>query len=196
MTCRAAAIGASPFIFNLFHSKSLELRSRRQDARTSKRIKTMAESKLQDAPHTANDAGNAARETMQRTTDTAREGFQRAGAEVHRIANRGLEMGSQTVDAYVEAGKRASAAISDVNKAVTETYNRNLADFDELSKQAVTCKTLQDYLDLQGNMLQKAQDNFSNMTRLYSLYFNAITKSMEPIAARIGYNAEQPMAAE
>lgn len=163
----------------------------------------MAESKLQDAPRataqnaerTANDAGNAARDTFQRTTDTAREGFQRAGAEANRMANRSLEIGSQTVDAYVEAGKRASAAISDVNKAVAETYNRNLADFDELSKQAVTCKTMQDFLDLQGTAMQKAQDNFSNMTRLYGLYINAITKSMEPIATRMGHNAEQATAA-
>ena len=159
----------------------------------------MADPKLQDntrtAERTASDAGNAARDTLQRTTDTAREGFQRAGAEVHRIANRGLEMGSQTVDAYVEAGKRASAAISDVNKAVSDTYNRSLADFDELSKQAVTCKTMQDYLDLQGSMLQKLQNSFSDMTRIYGLYFTAVTKSMEPLAARIGYTTEQ-MAAE
>jgi hypothetical protein len=149
----------------------------------------MADTKPQDVTNTA-------RETMQRTADTAREGFQRAGSEANRMANRGLEMSSQTMDAYVEAGKRASAAIADVNKAVSETYNRNLADFDELSKQAVTCKTMQDFIDLQSAAMQKLQDNFSNMTRLYGLYFSAVTKSMEPIAARIGYVAEQPMAAE
>ena len=121
--------------------------------------------------------------------DTAREGFQRVGSEANRMANQSMEMGSQTVDAYVEAGKRASAAISDVSKAVTESYSRSLADFDELSKQAVACKTMQDYLDLQGAMLQKTQDNIGSMTRLYGLYFGAITKSMEPLAARIGYTA-------
>jgi len=153
----------------------------------------MADPKLQDisrtTERTTSDAANTARDTMQRTAETAREGFQRAGSEAQRMADRGLEMGSQTVDAYVEAGKRASAAISDVNKAVSDTYNRSLADFDELSKQAVTCKTMQDYLDLQGNMLQKVQNNFSDMTRIYGLYFNAVTKSLEPLAARIGYTA-------
>lgn len=135
-----------------------------------------------------------ARETAQRTADTAREGLQRAGSEAQRLASRGLEAGSQTVDAYVEAGKRASAAIADVNKAVTESYNRSLADFDELSKQAVTCKTLQDYIDLQGAMMQKTQDNISSLTNLYNLYINAVTKSLEPLAARVGYAT--PVAAE
>jgi uncharacterized protein YaaN involved in tellurite resistance len=163
----------------------------------------MADPKLQDVTRSAaqtteraaSDTTNTVRDTMQRTADTAREGFQRAGSEANRMANRSLEMGSQAVEAYVEAGKRASAAINDVNKAVTETYSRNLADFDELSKQAVTCKTMQDYIDLQGVALQKMQDSFSNMTRIYGLYVNAVTKSIEPFAARIGYSTDQVAAA-
>jgi hypothetical protein len=129
---------------------------------------------MPDTPQPQNTAKRTAEAVTEATQDTA-----------NRLASRGLEFGTQTMEAYVEAGKRASAALGDVNKAVTESYSRSLSDYDALSKQALTVKTVQDFVDLQTAMVQKLQDNFSTMTHIYSLYINAVATSVQPIAEQV-----------
>lgn len=126
----------------------------------------------------------SARENAQRAADAGREGVRRATENASNIASRSLEVGNQALGAYVEAGKQAASALNDVNKAVTESYSRSLADYDELSKKALSCRTTQDVIDLQTTALQKMQDNINETARIYSLFIGAFTRSVEPIASR------------
>lgn len=130
-------------------------------------------------------AAEAATDTAREATSTGQEALRRAGEDASRIASRGLEYGSQAMEAYVEAGKRASSALGDVNRAVTEAYGKSLSDYDALSKQALTVKTVQDFVDLQSAMVQKLQDSFASMTQIYGLYINAVATSVQPIADQV-----------
>lgn len=130
---------------------------------------------------TAEKAQATAREGAERTIEAGREGFRKATADATRVANQGLEMGSQAIEAYVEAGRQAANALGDVNRAATDAYNRSLADFEELSRQALNCRTAQDLIELQSLAIQKMQDNFNDATKVYTLYFNAFAKSAQPI---------------
>lgn len=134
---------------------------------------------------------NSARENAQRAADAGREGVRQATENVSNMASRGLEMGNQAMGAYVEAGKQAASALGDVNKAMTESYSRSLADYDELSKKALNCRTTQDVIDLQTTALQKMQDNITETARIYSLFIGAFTRSVDPVANRGAQAAEK-----
>jgi hypothetical protein len=134
---------------------------------------------------------NSARENAQRAADAGREGVRQATENVSNMASRSLEMGNQAMGAYVEAGKQAASALGDVNKAMTESYSRSLADYDELSKKALSCRTTQDVIDLQTTALQKMQDNITETARIYSLFIGAFTRSVDPVANRAAQAADK-----
>ncbi len=127
----------------------------------------------------AEKAQAAARENAQRAANAGREGLRQASENATNIASRSLEMGNQAMGAYVEAGKQAASALGDVNKAMTEAYSRSLADYDELSKKALSCRSTQDVIDLQAAALQKMQDNINETARIYSLFIGAFTRTAE-----------------
>lgn len=139
----------------------------------------------------AEKAQAAARENAQRAANAGREGFRQASENATNIASRSLEMGNQALGAYVEAGKQAASALGDVNKAVTESYSRSLADYDELSKKALNCRTTQDLIDLQTTALQKMQDNINETARIYSLFIGAFTRTAESGVTRATQTAEK-----
>lgn len=136
---------------------------------------------MADAP---NDFPNRMKDSAEKAQDAARENAQRA-------ASRGLEMGSQAMGAYVEAGKQAASALGDVNKAMSEAYSRSLADYDELSKKALSCRNTQDVIDLQAAALKKMQDNINETARIYSLFIGAFTRSVQPVTDRAAQTATQ-----
>jgi hypothetical protein len=139
------------------------------------------------ADTTTKTAQNAAREAIDKTTETGSESLRRA----QRAANQGVEFGTQTMNAYVEAGKSASAAIGDVNRAVTDAYSRSLADFNALSQRALGVKTLQDMVELQASAMQQMQNNLTAMADIYGLFISGMTKTFEPVVSRAGDAASQ-----
>jgi hypothetical protein len=139
------------------------------------------------ADTTTKTAQNAARETIDKTTETGSESLRRA----QRAANQGVEFGTQTMNAYVEAGKSASAAIGDVNRAVTDAYSRSLADFNALSQRALGVKTLQDMVELQASAMQQMQNNLAAMADIYGLFISGMTKTFEPVVSRASDAASQ-----
>jgi len=139
------------------------------------------------ADTTTKTAQNAARETIDKTAETGSESLRRA----QRAANQGVEFGTQTMNAYVEAGKSASAAIGDVNRAVTDAYSRSLADFNALSQRALGVKTLQDMVELQASAMQQMQNNLAAMADIYGLFISGMTKTFEPVVSRASDAASQ-----
>lgn len=139
------------------------------------------------APKTAQNAGSAARETIDQATETGSESLRRA----ERAANQGVEFGTQTMNAYVEAGKSAQATMGDVNRAVTDAYSRSLADFNALSQRALGVKTLQDMVDLQASAMQQMQNNLTTMADIYGLFISGMTKTFEPVVSRATDAASQ-----
>jgi len=97
---------------------------------------------------------------------------------------------SQAVDAYIEAGKQASASITELNDAFTAAYKQSLSGYDELSRQALSCRSVEDILAFQGNALQKLQDHMQAMTKVYGLFANVFTRATKPIALSVSSNIE------
>ncbi len=139
------------------------------------------------ATKTAQTATSAARDTVDQAAQAGSEGVKRA----QRAASQGLEFGSQTVNAYVEAGKSASAAMNDVNRAVTDAYSRSLADYNALSQKALSVRTLQDVVELQASALQQAQNNLTAMADIYNLFVSSLTRTFEPAVSRASEAASQ-----
>ncbi len=139
------------------------------------------------ATKTAQTATSAARDTVDQAAQAGSEGVKRA----QRAASQGLEFGSQTVNAYVEAGKSASAAMNDVNRAVTDAYSRSLADYNALSQKALSVRTLQDVVELQASALQQAQNNLTAMADIYNLFVSSLTRTFEPVVSRASEAASQ-----
>ncbi len=130
---------------------------------------------------------SAARDTVNQATETGSENLRRA----QRAANQGVEFGTQTMNAYVEAGKSAQATIGDVNRAVTDAYSRSLADFNALSQRALGVKTLQDMVELQASAMQQMQNNMAAMADIYGLFISGMTKTFEPVVQRASDAASQ-----
>jgi len=136
---------------------------------------------------TAQNSASAARDTADQAAQAGTEGLRRA----QRAANQGVEYGTQTMNAYVEAGKSAQATMNDVNRAVTDAYSRSLADFNALSQRALSVKTLQDMVELQASAMQQMQTNLSAMADIYGLFISGITRTFEPVVSRASDAASQ-----
>ncbi|MBW8880399.1 MAG: hypothetical protein JF615_02940 [Asticcacaulis sp.] len=128
------------------------------------------------------DAAATVSQTADRISDSGRQTLERTRQDAARFASRGLDIGSQAVDAYVEAGKRASERLSEANRALTETCSRQLADYSDLSQRAVNCRTIEDIVGLQNEALQRMKGQFDAATRVYGLFIDAFADSLQPIA--------------
>ncbi len=148
---------------------------------------------MPDSPKPS-DAANAARDTFNAGANAARDGAQRASAQFNNMAGRSADLGQQTMNAYVESGKQASQLIGDVNKAMTDAYSKSLADYNELSKQALSCRTVQDVVTLQSNAMQAFQDNLSAMAQINRLFVDGFTRAIQPVASRAEATVDQAAA--
>lgn len=150
-------------------------------SRTDKRAADSMKDAANTAEKAARDGAQTIEDGVQSAADTGREGLNRMADETQRFASRGQEVTTRTMSAYAEAGKRASAALNEVNACATDLYGQTLADFDDLSRQAIGVKSISDALDLQNAMLSKFQNQMNAMTRIYSVYVSAVSQTMAPL---------------
>ena len=148
----------------------------------------MPDSPKTDAASAARTAQATAQNTAQNAFNAGKDGFKRASDDASRFASRSADLGAQTMNAYVESGKQTSQLLGDVNKAMTDAYTKSLAEFNELSKQALSCRTVQDVVTLQTNAMQAFQDNLSAAAEINRLLVNGFTQAMSPIASRAQAN--------
>ncbi|MDC7683367.1 hypothetical protein PQU92_08780 [Asticcacaulis sp. BYS171W] len=142
---------------------------------------------------TPTDVLSKTEDTMQTTADAAKSSAEKGMAygrdamntvreNTERMSQRSKEIGERTMNAYAQAGKQTSDMLGEVNKAMTDAYGRSLANYEDLSKQAMSVRTLEDVLALQNAAVEKMQDNMAAMTGVYSLFVSRLTQVMQPVA--------------
>ena len=158
---------------------------------TEQAVSDTANSAQTLARDTVRNAGKAGESATKDAGESARDGLERASSGINAMASRSLDIGSQAMGAYVEAGKLTSAKLADANKVLTENYSRSLSNYSELAQKAAGCRTVQDVIQLQTEALQKLHDNFDTMNRFYGLVMDAFTQSLQPIAAAVEKSRDQ-----
>lgn len=155
----------------------------------------MATAALKDGANQTADVSStaikAATATMEMTDDAAKS-VQDQTAKLAQVSNEAddqvmanvrafAERGTQTLTAYSEAGKQATAAFSDVSQAWAEVHKRQVSDFTELSQQAMRLRTPQDLVAFQSLATERAQDQLALMKDAYSRAFSAIARVWQPV---------------
>ncbi|MBW8880402.1 MAG: hypothetical protein JF615_02955 [Asticcacaulis sp.] len=141
-----------------------------------------AQATISETAETARQGCERFADGANRTAETARDTWNRASNAGSRVASQGLDFGAQAVSAYVEAGKRASAKLTEANKALTESYSRQLADYSDLSQRAVAIRSPGELIQVQQEALRKLKTGFDSLTQVYGLFIDALTDSLQPIA--------------
>lgn len=96
------------------------------------------------------------------------------------------------VEAAVECGNLTASLAKDVGSEMAEFANKTFSDNVEISKSVFACRTINDMVDLQTQIVQNSFDSFFNQSsKLTNMFFEYGTEALEPINERISQTTEQ-----
>lgn len=119
------------------------------------------------------------------TRDNA-DRLSRSTSAATRSMNDVAELSRENAETLVECGNIAVAASKQLGAELTGYINRSFANNVELSKQAFTCRTLNDMFDLNNKFVKSNLDAFFNESvKLSELLFQAASDVSEPLNERL-----------
>lgn len=113
--------------------------------------------------------------------DQARQAAGKTRQTLEDITAKGADTAARAFDAYADAGRKAQAVVGEVNKAMGDAYAQSLSDFNDLSKQAMTCRTAMDIVTLQSNAAAQFQQRMSTMAQIYGMMLKGMTTPLLPL---------------
>jgi phasin family protein len=140
--------------------------------------------------------GNAALNgAKEKVSNAAREGadqFSRTATVATQSINEAVELSRENAETIVECGNIAVAASKQIAAEAAKYVNAAFAHNVELSKQILSCRTLNDMFDLQNKFVKSNLDAFFNESvKMSELMFQCATDVSEPLNERISETTER-----
>lgn len=136
----------------------------------------------------AGDASNA-------FSKAARDGaakLSKGADSAQRSLNDVVELGRENAEAIVEAGNIAVGVGKQVSAEVVNYVNKAFSNNVELSKQAFTCRTLNDMFDLNNKFVKSNLDAFFNESvKVSEMLFQCATDISEPLNERLSETTQR-----
>lgn len=125
----------------------------------------------------------------------AREGaakFSKGADSAQRSINEVVEIGRENAEAIVEAGNIAVGVSKQVGAEMVNYVNKAFSNNVELSKQAFTCRTLNDMFDLNNKFVKSNLDAFFNESvKVSEMLFQCATDISEPLNERLSETTQR-----
>lgn len=140
------------------------------------------------APSELNGAASKAKQVAREGADQVSRSANKATKSIGDVA----ELGRETSETIVECGNIAIAASKQLGAEVTGYINRTFANNVELSKEVLTCRTLNDMFDLNNKFVKSNLDAFfTESVKLSELMFQAASDVTEPLNERISETTDR-----
>lgn len=129
-----------------------------------------------------------AQKTQEKVLSFSREGLEHFSKNADKTARSMAEVFSvsrEQFDALMESGKIASDLGRDLHSNMVNEMNTLFTENMELSKELLSCRTLNDLVEIQNRALQcNLSRFFENSARLTDAWFKLATDAAEPVATQ------------
>ncbi len=116
----------------------------------------------------------------------------RSAASAAEAVQEVTELSRENVETLTQAGNKLVETSKELGAELISYTNRSFAQNVELSKQVLSCRTLNDMFDLSGRMFKNNLDNyFTETVRLSEKLFEAMTEVTEPLNERFSETASR-----
>ncbi len=103
-----------------------------------------------------------------------------------------ITIGRDNLEACLECSATFSNLAKTMSQEVSDYMSRTFSDQVELSKEAFSCRTLNDMIELQNKVVKQSIDSYFNeCMKLYNMVFECASEAVEPINQRISDATEQ-----
>lgn len=119
--------------------------------------------------------------------------FGKSGAQsATRSLNEAMQIGQESIEVYVECGSIAADMSRTISDEVVSYANNLMAQNAELSRDAMSCRTINDVFDLQSKALRSNLDEFFHESaRLSELMFEMASRLSEPLSEHVAGATER-----
>jgi hypothetical protein len=118
--------------------------------------------------------------------------FNRSAAQTAELLHVVYDLSRENFSAIVEAGNTATAAAKEVGGELMNYANRSFVQNQELSKQVMSCRTLNDLFDWAGKLIKSNLDSyFTQSVSLSEMLFQTSTDLTEPLNERISQSTDR-----
>lgn len=118
--------------------------------------------------------------------------FARSATAATKSMNDVVELGRENAEAWVECGNIAASVTKQMSAELANYINKAFAQNAELSKMALSCRTLNDMFDLQNRFVKSNLDAFFNESvKLSEMAFQCATDVSEPLNERVSATTER-----
>ncbi len=96
------------------------------------------------------------------------------------------------VEACLECSSTMTGLAKSLGQEASDYINKSFSDQVELSKEAFSCRTFNDMIELQNKVMKQSMDNyFGECMKMYNMMFECATEALEPINQRVSDATEQ-----
>lgn len=103
-----------------------------------------------------------------------------------------ISISRDNVEAMVECGNLTASLAKDLSNELVEYANKAFSDNVEISKNAFSCRTINDVVELQSKIVRNSIDSFFNQSsKITNMMFEYGAEAFEPINERVAQTTEQ-----
>jgi len=120
------------------------------------------------------------------------ESLTRSTSGAGEALNESMELSRENAEAVVEVSNIAMALLKEIGAEAISYANRSYSQNVEISKEVLTCRTLNDMFDLAGRLAKANLDSFfSQSVKFSEMLFQCATEVSEPLNERVTESAER-----
>jgi methyl-accepting chemotaxis protein len=123
-------------------------------------------------------------ETIKSTVHGIREGveiFKRTADDLNHKAAEGIGMCSEKIGALFNSGTSASRCCMNISNEIIENCNRTVSELSEISQEALSCRTIDDLMELQKRACEQLSSSYLDMANKISrMAFDAWAEALTP----------------
>lgn len=174
--------------------------------KATKNTFTAVETTRNSAENVVKIGGKAVKDFMASSADEAQKAqekvfaMSREGAEqlakgadvVTKALYETISMSRDNIETAIECSNMTASLAKDMSGEIFEATNKAFSDNVELSKEFFTCRTVNDFFDLQNRLVRSSIDNYFNETvKLSGMMFEYTQEALEPINERVAQVSDQ-----
>lgn len=122
----------------------------------------------------------------------ATEQFAHAADVLPRMMTEVTEICRANAEAVTECFDVVSASAKDASEEALQSYNRSFTECADLSKAALSCRTINDVVELQNRLVQHGMDYcFNESSKFLNIGFECCTALLKPVQEHIAQTSER-----
>jgi hypothetical protein len=135
---------------------------------------------------------NGAQDSFSKAAREGAEKLSKGAGSAQRSMNDVVELGRENAEAIVEASNIAVGVSKQISAEVVNYVNKAFSNNVDLSKQAFTCRTLNDMFDLNNKFVKSNLDAFFNESvKVSEMLFQCATDISEPLNERVSETSQR-----